>query len=58
MKRKTYWMDSAIYKRLMEILEVYWLENEDEETVEIDLYFRKANGEEQCKKLRWRNPNL
>lgn len=55
---KKYWEDTYTYQRLMEILDDYWLTVEDEQTVEIDLYFKKETGETQMKHLRWTNPNL
>lgn len=58
MPEKRYWEDSYTYQRLMEILDDYWLTVEDEQTVEIDLYFKKETGETQMKHLRWTNPNL
>lgn len=58
MPEKRYWEDSYTYQRLMEILDDYWLTVENEQTVEIDLYFKKETGETQMKHLRWTNPNL
>lgn len=56
-EHKKHWEDSYAYKRLMEILDDYWLSVEDEQLVEIEMHFEKADGQTQDKKLIWRNPN-
>lgn len=53
---KHYHTNSVTYKRLMEILEDYWLTQPDEAHVRIDLTFVKGNGEVQVKHLYWDNP--
>lgn len=45
------------YKRILEILDDYWLTEPDEEYVSVNMYFRKANGEEQCKTIVWKKPD-
>ena len=51
------WKDEYVYKRLIEILDAYWLEEPDEAAVNILLHFRKKDGQTQNKRLCWRNPN-
>lgn len=55
---KKYWENSYTYKRALEILDDYWLTVEDEQKVEIEMHFERANGETQSKKLVWVNPNM
>lgn len=55
---KRYWQNDPVYKRLLEVIDEYWLKNEDEEEVQIDMVFRHKNGMEQRKHLWWRNPDL
>ena len=45
--------NSYEYQRILEILRDYWLEEPEEEYVKVELYFRKANGEEQGKVITW-----
>lgn len=47
---------SAAYQRIMDILYDYWLSVPDEEYVQINMYFRKADGQEQEKKIVWASP--
>ena len=54
---KKIWKDEYEYKRLLEILDAYWLTEPDEERVHILLHFRHKNGETQDKSLVWQNPN-
>ena len=42
---KKIWKDEYEYKRLLEILDAYWLTEPDEERVHILLHFRHKNGE-------------
>lgn len=44
------------YQRILEILEDYWLTEPTEEYVRIEMYFRKADGQEQEKRIVWRSP--
>lgn len=53
----TNWRKSFEYHRILEILEDYWLSQPNEETVEVTLYFKHKNGEEQRKTIKWTNPN-
>lgn len=46
---------SPQYIRILEILDDYWLSEPDEEMVEVKMYFRKADGQEQAKRIVWRN---
>lgn len=43
------------YKRILEILDDYWLTEKDEEYVEVAMYFRKHDGQEQAKHITWLN---
>lgn len=52
------WTDSWQYKRLMEVIEEYWLTQPEEARVEVDLHFLHQNGETQEKHIIWINPNL
>lgn len=51
-----HWKNSNEYQRILEILEVYWLEEPEEMEVVVDMHFLKANGETQDKHIVWRNP--
>ena len=55
---KKIWKDEYEYKRLLEILDAYWLEEPDEAAVNIMLHFRHKDGQTQDKYLTWRNPNM
>lgn len=52
------WKDTNEYKRIMEILSDYWLSEENEEYVEVWMYFRHHDGQEQEKRITWQNPYL
>ena len=54
---KKYWNDTDAYRRILEILDEYWLTEPDEEYVRVEMYFRHSNGEEQTKCIAWKNPN-
>ena len=43
------------YKRILSILDEYWLTQPEEEYVEVQMYFRKSDGQEQRKTIIW-NP--
>lgn len=55
---KKYWANSPEYKRIIEVLDDYWLTEKDEYLVEIEMHFEKANGEYQSKWIRWINPDI
>ena len=55
---KKYWKDTYDYERILEILNDYWLEEEDEEEVRVTMYFKHHNGEEQEKEIEWKNPKF
>lgn len=54
---KKYWTDSWQYKRIMQILEDYWLTEEHEDLVDIRMLFIKGN-EYQTKQIRWTRPDV
>ena len=54
---KKYWENTPQYKRILEILDDYWLTEPDEFRVRVRLDFIKSNGETQSKQLLWQNPN-
>lgn len=56
-RRKTKWSRTWQYKRILECLDAYWLSCPNEEYVQVGMYFRKANGEEQIKNIVWKNPD-
>ncbi len=49
---KKYWINSWEYRRIMQILEDYWLTEEHEDLVDIRMLFIKGN-EYQTKQIRW-----
>ena len=55
---RNYWKDDYTYKRILGILNDYWIDEPEEAVVKIDMYFEHANGETQEKSLTWRNPEL
>lgn len=57
MTNKMPWKDSPQYKRILEILEDYWLSQPDELAVVVSLDFLHADGQRQSKELVWINPN-
>lgn len=52
------WANSAQYKRILEILDAYWISEPNELKVRVSMDFIKANGEMQTKEIIWRNPNI
>ena len=54
---KKHWDKTYQYLRILEILEDYWLNVKDEEYVAVCMYFKKHDGQQQVKQIRWRNPN-
>jgi len=57
MANKMPWKDSSQYKRILEILEDYWLSQPDELAAVVSLDFLHADGQRQSKELVWINPN-
>lgn len=55
---KRYWQKEYEYKRILEILDDYWLTAKDEARVMCEMHFLKSNGEFQKKQITWVNPNL
>lgn len=53
---KKYWTGSWQYKRIMQILEDYWLTEEHEDLVDIRMLFIKGK-EYQTKQIRWIRPD-
>ena len=49
---------SSEYKRILEILEDYWLSEPDEERIAVEMHFYKADGQEQHKRITWINPRV
>lgn len=58
---KTYkplgWKTTWQFRRILEILYFYWLDNPDEEYVKVHMQFQKMDGQRQEKTIVWRNPN-
>ena len=54
---RRWWKDTGQYKRILEILEDYWVTEKDEFRVRVSMDFIKANGETQTKQITWQNPN-
>ena len=52
-----YWENSYEYKRLLQILDEYWLSEIGEQEVVIEMKFKHQNGVTQEKKIVWRNDN-
>lgn len=50
------WSDEYKYKRILEILDDYWISQQDELYVRVDMYFEHKNGETQSKRIVWINP--
>lgn len=50
------WENTYEYRRILEILDDYWLSEPDEDKVVITMEFYKGN-ECQKKQIRWINPN-
>lgn len=50
---KKYWDNTWQYRRIMEVLDDYWLTCEDEKKVVIDMYFENDRGETQTKHITW-----
>lgn len=54
---KLYWKNCWQYKRILEILEDYWLSESEEYKVRVRLDFIHTNGSTQSKDIWWKNPN-
>lgn len=52
---KLYHDTSNEFSELMQNLHFYWLECEDEASVEVNVTFNKSNGESQTKRIGWYN---
>ena len=49
------WKYCYEYKRILDILNDYWLTEPNEDVVEVDMRFLHSNGESQAKSIIWRN---
>ena len=56
-KKNVFWDKSIQYLRILQILFDYWLSEEHELFVEVDMTFLHVNGEWQKKNITWFNPN-
>lgn len=54
----TYWSDTDQYRRILEILDAYWLSEKNELKVRVRMDFIHADGSTQSKCIMWRNPDL
>ena len=52
-----YWQNTWQYKRILEILDDYWITEKDETFVQIVMHFAKGD-KEQHKTIAWFNPKL
>lgn len=52
-----YWQNTWQYKRILEILDDYWITEKDETFVQIVMHFKKGD-KEQHKTIVWFNPKL
>lgn len=57
MERRKHWKESYEYRRILEILDFYWLSQPNELKVRVSMDFVKADGQTQRKTLIWLNPN-
>ena len=55
--RKKWWKDTWQYQRLLEILDDYWLSEQTEAMVVVQMAFVREDGATQEKIIRWRNRN-
>ena len=53
-----YWASTNAYKRILEILEDYWITEPDEASVVVDIQLLHRNGEYQTKHIVWDNPTI
>lgn len=49
---------SPEYRRIIEVLDDYWLTVPDEELVVVEMHFYKADGQEQHKRISWKNRDI
>lgn len=56
MAYKKYWKNTMEYRRILEILDDYWLTEPEEDFVRIDMHFEKED-ETQDKLIIWRRPS-
>lgn len=56
MAYKKYWKNTVQYRRILEILDDYWLTEPEEDLVRIDMHFEKGD-ETQDKHIIWRRPS-
>lgn len=52
---KKCWKNTPEYKRILEILDDYWLTEPEEEEVHVTMYFKKKDGQTQEKRVCWIN---
>ncbi len=52
------WESTWQFQRILEVLHEYWLSCPDEAFVEVKMYFRNKDGEEQTKDIVWTSPYL
>lgn len=52
---KKIWKNEYEYKRILEILNDYWLTEKDEDTVVVKMYFKHKDGRTQMKHIDWHN---
>jgi len=52
------WINEPEYRRVLEILNDYWITEPDEYAVIIDMQFRHRNGEYQHKRITWKNSDM
>ena len=52
------WENSYEYKRILEILDDYWLSEPEEVSVRVEMHFEHADGQKQDKVIEWHNPSL
>ena len=52
------WKDTIEYRRILEILNDYWVDEPDEAAVTVDMQFQHLDGKTQTKRVVWKNPRL
>ena len=53
-----YWKDEYAYKRILEVLNDYWLSEKNEAGVRVEMRFVHRNGDTQVKNVSWFNFGL
>ena len=53
-----YWKNTPQYRRILEVLEDYWITEPDEAAVVVDIHFLHKTGAYQNKYITWLNPNI